>query len=70
MKKMAMERNTNATVREVYNRFMRIKKARNLSPDTLRHYEIYFRYFSVCADGASVSSTTTKPSNPTASKYR
>jgi len=46
MKKISLQNSPNTTVQEAYSRFIRIKRAKNLSPDTLRHYEVYFRYFS------------------------
>jgi len=45
MKTIKLDRNTNITVQEAYERFIRIKKAQNLSPDTIMHYEIHYRYF-------------------------
>lgn len=46
MERIRLERNINITVQEAYERFIRIKKAQNLSPDTITHYEIHYRYFS------------------------
>jgi integrase/recombinase XerD len=52
MEMLRLERNTNITVQEAFERFLRIKKAQNLSPDTITHYEIHYRYFSefFCVD--------------------
>jgi len=34
------------TVQDGFDRFIRVKKAKNLSPETIEHYQIDFRYFS------------------------
>jgi len=46
MEKIRFEQDLNMTIQEVFDRFLRIKKANNLSPDTISHYEVHFRYFS------------------------
>jgi len=45
MEMLKIQRNINMTAQEGFVRFIRVKKAKNLSPDTIRHYEIGFRYF-------------------------
>ncbi|MDR1630692.1 MAG: tyrosine-type recombinase/integrase [Oscillospiraceae bacterium] len=46
MEKLSLERtNTKITTQEAFNRFLRIKKAKNLSPETIRYYDDSFRYF-------------------------
>ena len=40
-----MQRQTAATAKEGFEKFKRIKKAKNLSPETLTHYESQFKYF-------------------------
>ena len=39
MKKITMGRNTHTSVEEDFSKLIRIKRAKNLSPDSLRHYE-------------------------------
>ena len=46
MEKIRMACNTDTTVQEGFDKLIRIKKAKSLSPDTISHYEIHFRYFS------------------------
>jgi integrase/recombinase XerD len=46
MEKIRLQEKKGVTVQEGYNKLIRIKKVKNLSPDTLRHYENYFKYFS------------------------
>lgn len=41
-----MQSKADITAQEGFDKFFRIKKAKNLSPDTLSHYKNYFRYFS------------------------
>jgi len=41
-----MECNSNSTVKQGFEKLMRIKKAKNLSPETLKHYETQYKYFS------------------------
>ena len=45
MRKIQMEGDTNITVQEAFDKLIRIKRAKNLSPDTISHYEIHFRYY-------------------------
>lgn len=46
MNKIFLEtREREATAKEVFERFIRIKKRNNLSPETIRYYDDCFRYF-------------------------
>ena len=46
MEMIMFERDTNISVQEAYDRFIRIKRARNLAPETMTHYKLHFQYFS------------------------
>jgi integrase/recombinase XerD len=46
MEKIRMECSSNTTVKSGFDKLIRIKRAKNLSADTLSHYENYFKYFS------------------------
>jgi len=59
MEMIRLERNSKITVQEAFDRFIRIKKANNLSPDTISHYEIHYRYFSEFFDVTQVCSSIT-----------
>ncbi|MDR2559102.1 MAG: hypothetical protein LBC86_06120 [Oscillospiraceae bacterium] len=45
MEKIKMQRNDDISVQEGFNKLIRMKKAKNLSPDSIRHYETHFKYF-------------------------
>jgi integrase/recombinase XerD len=45
MKKISMLNKDDMTVQEGFDKLIRIKKAKNLSPDTISHYQVQFRYF-------------------------
>ena len=46
MEKIRLTRNVqDVSAQDGFDKFIRIKKAKNLSPDSIRHYEIEFRYF-------------------------
>jgi len=45
MEKITMDRTGNKTVQEGYDRYIRLKKLANLSEETIRDYEVSFRYF-------------------------
>lgn len=46
MEMIKFERDKNISVQEAYERFMRIKNAKNLAPETILHYTLHYRYFS------------------------
>ena len=46
------------TVQEGYNKFIRMKKASNLAPDTIHYYEIGYKYFSRFIEVSSPCSCT------------
>jgi len=60
MRKIQMESNSNITVQEGFDKLIRIKRAKNLSPDTISHYEIHFRYFSEFFDPTQPCKAITK----------
>ena len=45
MKKISMHNKADVTVQEGFDKLIRIKKAKNLSPNSIKHYEVNFRYF-------------------------
>ena len=45
MEIIKFERDNNISVQEAYERFMRIKKVKNLAPETMTHYTLHFQYF-------------------------
>ena len=45
MQKIRMQSREDMTANEAFDKFYRIKKAKNLSSATLVHYQNYFRYF-------------------------
>lgn len=45
MEMLKLQKNIDMIARDGFGRFIRVKKAKNLSPDTISHYEIGFRYF-------------------------
>jgi len=59
MEQIRLRRNTSIKVQDAYERFLRIKKAKNLSPDTISHYEIHYRYFSEFFDVSQLCSDIT-----------
>lgn len=60
MRKIQMESNSNITVQEGFDKLIRIKRAKNLSPDTISHYEVHFKYFSEFFDPTKPCNTITK----------
>lgn len=61
MVKLSLEKpNAKITVQEGYEKFIRIKKTENLSPETIRWYNECYRYFSEFVDVTQPCSTLTK----------
>ena len=46
MEMLTLQHDVSITAREGFDRFIRIKKAKNLSAETIKHYQVDFKYFS------------------------
>ena len=55
-----IQRNVDMTMQEGFNRFIRVKKAKNLSPDSISHYERSLRYFRKFFDVSRLCSEITR----------
>jgi len=60
MEKITMDRTSKKTVQEGYDRYIRLKKLANLSEETIRGYEVCFRYFVNFFDASRPCSEITK----------
>jgi len=59
MEMLKIQRNISMNAKEGFDRFIRVKKAKNLSPETIEHYQIDFRYFSEFFDVSQKCDTIT-----------
>ena len=60
METITMDRTSNKTVQEGYDRYIRLKKLANLSEETIRDYETCFRYFARFYDPSQSCSSITR----------
>jgi len=64
MEKISMNReHKKVTVEEGFEKYIRLKKLKNLSPETIKHYEEKYLYFSRFFDVSKLYHETTEKSS-------